>query len=114
MNPNSGIQKNLKSKTQSADSGLIPRCEASGKERICLHWHLASRIEMKLEIPCAGEEESGSQEFCDFEPCLKTNFGTSVNALPNFSTKMGEKKSSLRKNDIANLLVNARLGDVHK
>ncbi|GBN35681.1 hypothetical protein AVEN_64709-1 [Araneus ventricosus] len=30
---NGGIQKNLKSKTQSADSNLGPRCEASDKTK---------------------------------------------------------------------------------
>ncbi|GBL77857.1 hypothetical protein AVEN_143203-1 [Araneus ventricosus] len=92
-----GIQKNLKSKTQSADSNLRPRCEGSGKQRNCLHWNLASRLEMKLEIPRVGEEESGWQELCDFEPCLETNFGTFVNALFNFSTKMVGKNRSLDK-----------------
>ncbi|GBN98164.1 hypothetical protein AVEN_128729-1 [Araneus ventricosus] len=41
---NGGIQNNLKSKTQSAYSNLA-------KQRICLHWHHALRLEMKLEIP---------------------------------------------------------------
>ncbi|GBM19354.1 hypothetical protein AVEN_180177-1, partial [Araneus ventricosus] len=64
---------------------------------------------MKLEITRMGEEASVWQEFCDFEPCLKTNFGTSVNAFPNFLTKMSGKKPSLRTNGIDRLLVNARL-----
>ncbi|GBM13462.1 hypothetical protein AVEN_40403-1 [Araneus ventricosus] len=59
-----------------------------GKQRICLHWDLASRLEMKLEINRVEEEENGWEEFCDFEPCLKTNCGTSVNVLPNFSINM--------------------------
>ncbi|GBL70834.1 hypothetical protein AVEN_208060-1 [Araneus ventricosus] len=67
----------------------------AGKQRICLRWHLASRLEMKLEISRVGEDEFGWEEFCDFEPCFKTNFGTSVNALPNFSSKMGGKKTLL-------------------
>ncbi|GBN81707.1 hypothetical protein AVEN_146757-1 [Araneus ventricosus] len=29
----------------------------AGEQRICLHWDLASRLEMKLEIPSVGEEE---------------------------------------------------------
>ncbi|GBO02710.1 hypothetical protein AVEN_210489-1 [Araneus ventricosus] len=33
MIPNGGIQKNLKSKTQSADSNLRLRCEGSGKTK---------------------------------------------------------------------------------
>ncbi|GBO34303.1 hypothetical protein AVEN_91588-1 [Araneus ventricosus] len=66
-----------------------------GEQRIYLHWDLASRLEMKLEIlPCGGGGEKGWEEFCDFEPCLKTNFGTSVNDFPNFSTKMSEIQSS--------------------
>ncbi|GBN21263.1 hypothetical protein AVEN_33653-1 [Araneus ventricosus] len=48
---------------------------------------------MKLEIVRVGEEECGWEEFCDFEPCLETNFGTSANALPNFSTKMSGIKT---------------------
>ncbi|GBM18390.1 hypothetical protein AVEN_72733-1 [Araneus ventricosus] len=58
------------------------------KQRICLHWDLASRLEMKLRIPRLGEEENGCEEFCGLETCLKINFGISVNVLPNFSTKM--------------------------
>ncbi|GBN57019.1 hypothetical protein AVEN_99864-1 [Araneus ventricosus] len=97
---NGGIQKHLKSKTQSADSNLRPRCEGSGKTK-----------ELSTLTPRVGEEESGWQEFCDFEPCLKTNFGTSVNDLPNFSTKMGGwvETPSFRTNGIASLLVNAQL-----
>ncbi|GBN72172.1 hypothetical protein AVEN_55888-1 [Araneus ventricosus] len=64
------------------------------KQRICLHWDLASRLEMELEIPRFGEEECGWKEFYDFESCLKTNFGTSVNVLPNFSTKKGGIQTS--------------------
>ncbi|GBM57059.1 hypothetical protein AVEN_157025-1 [Araneus ventricosus] len=71
------------------------------KQRICLHWDLASRLEIKLEFPRVGEEEHGWEEFCDFEPCHKTNFGTSVIALPNFSIKMGGKITGLRANGIA-------------
>ncbi|GBM56208.1 hypothetical protein AVEN_47272-1 [Araneus ventricosus] len=52
------------------------------KQRICLHWDLASRLEIKLEIPRVGEEELGWEEFCDFEPYLKANFGTSGNDSP--------------------------------
>ncbi|GBO20234.1 hypothetical protein AVEN_120150-1 [Araneus ventricosus] len=29
----------------------------AGEQRICLHWDLASRLEMKLEIPLLGEEK---------------------------------------------------------
>ncbi|GBL85743.1 hypothetical protein AVEN_185336-1 [Araneus ventricosus] len=87
-----GIQKNLKSKTQSADSSLRLRCEGSGKTKDLPT--LAPRIEARK--PHVGKEESGWQEFCDFEPCVKTNFGTSVNALLNFSTKMGGEKTGLR------------------
>ncbi|GBL92822.1 hypothetical protein AVEN_144931-1, partial [Araneus ventricosus] len=54
----------------------------------------APRVEGRNEtrnLPCVGRGE-GWQEICDLEPCLKTDFGTSVNALPNFSTKMGGEK----------------------
>ncbi|GBN59719.1 hypothetical protein AVEN_253236-1 [Araneus ventricosus] len=86
MIPNSGIQKNLNSKTQSADSNL-----SKAKDLPTLAPRTEGRNETRnLRV---GEEESGWQEFCDFEPCLKTNFGTSVNALPNFSTKTGGEKN---------------------
>ncbi|GBO41349.1 hypothetical protein AVEN_137362-1 [Araneus ventricosus] len=90
---NGGIQKNLKSKTQSAYSNFRPRCEASGKTKDLRT--LTPRVEARNETrnPRVGEEESGWQEFCDFEPCLKTNFG----------------KTSFRTNGIANLLVNSQL-----
>ncbi|GBM64921.1 hypothetical protein AVEN_211840-1 [Araneus ventricosus] len=58
---NGGIRKNLKSKTQSADFNLGPRCEVSGKKRICLHWHLASRLEIKLEIPRVEKRSLGGK-----------------------------------------------------
>ncbi|GBM16935.1 hypothetical protein AVEN_267326-1 [Araneus ventricosus] len=89
-----GIPTNSKSKTPSADSNLGPRCEGSGKKRSCLHWDLASGLQMKLEIPRVEEEEGGWEEFSDFEPCLQTSFGTSVNDLPNFSTKMSGIQTS--------------------
>ncbi|GBM88345.1 hypothetical protein AVEN_17677-1 [Araneus ventricosus] len=72
--------------------GLDARVEV--KQYYCLDWDLASRLKMKLEIPPCGGRGVGWQEFYDFENCLKTNFGTSVNALPNFSTKMGGKNQS--------------------
>ncbi|GBN08510.1 hypothetical protein AVEN_111938-1 [Araneus ventricosus] len=78
-----GITKNSKSKTPSANSNFDLDARVARKQRICLHWDLALRLEMKLEIP-----------LCDFEPCLKTNFGTSVNDLPNFSTKMSGIQTS--------------------
>ncbi|GBO01250.1 hypothetical protein AVEN_209177-1 [Araneus ventricosus] len=68
---------------------------------------------MKLKIPRMGEEEFGWHEFFDFEPRLKTNFGASVNVLPNFLAKMGRKKSSLWTNGIPSLLVNAQLHMCH-
>ncbi|GBN68357.1 hypothetical protein AVEN_139874-1 [Araneus ventricosus] len=80
-----GIQKNSKSKTSSADSNLEPRCEASGtlKDLPTLEPTFKGRNETR-NPPCEGRE-CGWVDFCDFEPCLKTNFGTSVNALPYFS-----------------------------
>ncbi|GBO20343.1 hypothetical protein AVEN_182847-1 [Araneus ventricosus] len=44
---NGGIQKNLKSKTQSADSNLRPRCEGSGKTKDLPT--LAPRVEARNE-----------------------------------------------------------------
>ncbi|GBO25482.1 hypothetical protein AVEN_147032-1 [Araneus ventricosus] len=82
------IPANSKSKTSSADSNLGPRCEGSGKTKVLPS--LGPRVEARNETrnpPRLGKEECGWEEFCDFEPCLKTNFGTSVNVLPNFSTK---------------------------
>ncbi|GBM91027.1 hypothetical protein AVEN_198496-1 [Araneus ventricosus] len=83
---NGGIQKNLKSETQSADSNLRPRCEGSGKTKDLPT--LASIVEARNETrnPPRGGRGVWVAEFCDFEPCLKTNFGTSVNALRNFYT----------------------------
>ncbi|GBO38992.1 hypothetical protein AVEN_103922-1 [Araneus ventricosus] len=63
---------------------------------------------MKLKISRVGEGESGWVEFCDFEPCLKTNFGTSVKALPYFRIKWVEK-TGLGTNGIPSLLVNSQL-----
>ncbi|GBN47568.1 hypothetical protein AVEN_160757-1 [Araneus ventricosus] len=39
-------------------------------------------------------------EFCDFEPCLKTNFGASVSYVPHFSAWMDGEKASLWTNGI--------------
>ncbi|GBM18334.1 hypothetical protein AVEN_127791-1 [Araneus ventricosus] len=66
------------------------------------------RLEMKLE---ARNETRNllCGEFCDSEPCLKTNFGISVKALPNISTKMGGGKTVLGQMAYLNLLMNARL-----
>ncbi|GBN87069.1 hypothetical protein AVEN_202598-1 [Araneus ventricosus] len=50
------------------------------EQRICLHWNRESRVEMKLEISRVGKEKNGCIEFCDFELCRKTNFGTSFKA----------------------------------
>ncbi|GBN49045.1 hypothetical protein AVEN_189655-1 [Araneus ventricosus] len=94
---NNGIQTNSKFKTQSANSNLGSRCEAIGKTKDLPT--LAPRDEGRKEtriLPCGGEEEYEWVEFCDFEPCLRINFGTSVNALPNFSAKMGGEKISLK------------------
>ncbi|GBN63741.1 hypothetical protein AVEN_255052-1 [Araneus ventricosus] len=44
---NGGIQKNLKSKTHSADSNLRPRCEGSGKTKGLPT--LAPRVEARNE-----------------------------------------------------------------
>ncbi|GBN21776.1 hypothetical protein AVEN_108319-1 [Araneus ventricosus] len=59
MTRNGGIQKNLKSKTQSADSSLRPRCEGSGKGKDLptLAPHVEGRNETRN--PLVGEEEYG-------------------------------------------------------
>ncbi|GBM12363.1 hypothetical protein AVEN_211550-1 [Araneus ventricosus] len=85
------IQKNSKSKTPSTHSNLRPRCEASGtlKDLSTLEPRLEGRNETRnLRV---GGKECGWIEFLDFEPYLKTNFGTSVT------------------NGIASLLLNAQL-----
>ncbi|GBM87651.1 hypothetical protein AVEN_214152-1 [Araneus ventricosus] len=89
---NGGIQKILNSKTQFADCNLRPRLKSSGTSKDLPT--LGPRVEMRLEISRVGKEEDGWVDFCDFEPCLRTNFGTSVNDLPYFSTIMGGKKQS--------------------
>ncbi|GBM49726.1 hypothetical protein AVEN_206223-1 [Araneus ventricosus] len=68
---NGAIQKNLKSKAQSADPNLRPRCEGSGKTKDLPT--LTPRVEASNETrnPRVGEKEFGWQEFSDFEPCLK-------------------------------------------
>ncbi|GBM33482.1 hypothetical protein AVEN_55798-1 [Araneus ventricosus] len=84
---NGGIQKNLKFKTQSADSNLRPRCEASSKTKdLCT---LVPRDEGRNEtrIPYVGGRGDGWVQFFDFEPCLKTNCGTTVNAFLIFRLK---------------------------
>ncbi|GBM53798.1 hypothetical protein AVEN_180449-1 [Araneus ventricosus] len=92
-----GIQNNLKSKTQSADSDLRPRSEDSGKTKDLPT--MALRVEAGNETRNPPHGGRGVWvAICDFEPCLRTNFGTSVNALPNFSTKMGGKKIGFRTN----------------
>ncbi|GBM38253.1 hypothetical protein AVEN_47346-1 [Araneus ventricosus] len=86
-----------------------PRCEASGKTIVLprLGPHVEGRNGTR-NPPCGGRGESGEKN-CATEPSLKTNFGTSVNALPNFSTKMGGKKNGLRTTGLSSLLVNAQL-----
>ncbi|GBL91624.1 hypothetical protein AVEN_23673-1 [Araneus ventricosus] len=90
-----GIQKNSKSKRTSADSNLGPRCEASviSKDLPTLQPRFECSNKAR-NLPCEGRE-CRWVEFCDFEPCLKTNFRTYVNALPNFSIKIGGKKPFL-------------------
>ncbi|GBM49927.1 hypothetical protein AVEN_203961-2-1, partial [Araneus ventricosus] len=71
-----------------------PRCEASAKTIVLPR--LGPRVEARNETrnPTCGEEECGWQEFYDLEPGLETNFGISVNALPNSSTKICGKNWS--------------------
>ncbi|GBN07167.1 hypothetical protein AVEN_196694-1 [Araneus ventricosus] len=84
-----GIQNNSKSKTPYSDSNLGSRCEGSGETKVLPT--LGPRVEARNE----SRNPSCGEEFCDFEPCLKTNSGTSVNDLPNFSTKMSGIQTSL-------------------
>ncbi|GBM28128.1 hypothetical protein AVEN_224187-1 [Araneus ventricosus] len=69
---------------------LGPRLEGSGtsKDLPTLRPHVEDRNETRnLRV---GEEEGWWVDFCDFEPCLKTNFGNfSVNDGP---TRMDGKK----------------------
>ncbi|GBM18400.1 hypothetical protein AVEN_72740-1 [Araneus ventricosus] len=92
------FKNSLNSKTQSADSNLRPRLEGSGTSKHSPT--LGPRFEGRNETRNGGEEENGWVEFCDFEPFLKTNFGTSVNALPYFAIKMGGKETGLTRNGI--------------
>ncbi|GBL96755.1 hypothetical protein AVEN_111883-1 [Araneus ventricosus] len=59
------------------------------KQRICLHWDLASRLEMKLKTFRVGKRSVGGKNSATLKQTFKfkTNFGISVNVLPNFSTK---------------------------
>ncbi|GBM77861.1 hypothetical protein AVEN_24613-1 [Araneus ventricosus] len=79
-------------KKTSADWGS--RCEDSGRTKDLPT--LGPRFEARNKtrnLPCGGRSK-GWEEFCDFEPCLKTNFGSSVNDLPNFSTKISGMQTS--------------------
>ncbi|GBN61402.1 hypothetical protein AVEN_173807-1 [Araneus ventricosus] len=89
-----GIPTNSNSKTSSADSNLGPRCENSSKTKDLPT--LGPCIEARNETQNlrVGEEESRREEFCHFEPRLKTNFGTSTNVSLNFSTKMSGIQTS--------------------
>ncbi|GBM48363.1 hypothetical protein AVEN_37813-1 [Araneus ventricosus] len=90
----------LKIQNSIHDSILGPRCEGSGTTKDLPT--LEPRVEARKETqnPCVEEEKCEWDEFCVFEPCLKTDFGTSVNALPNISIKMCGKKV-LRTNGMA-------------
>ncbi|GBN72205.1 hypothetical protein AVEN_117733-1 [Araneus ventricosus] len=82
---NAGIQTNSKSNTSCADSNLAPRLEGRGtsKDLPTLRPRVEGRNE-SFSITRIGEE--GEVEFCDCEPCLKTDLGASVNDVPHFST----------------------------
>ncbi|GBM12667.1 hypothetical protein AVEN_46153-1 [Araneus ventricosus] len=77
--------KEQNSKTQSTDSNLRSPLEGSD----------ISKDLPTLGMRRVGEEEGGYVEFCNFEPCLKTNFGTSMNSLPYFSNKIDGEKTVL-------------------
>ncbi|GBL84412.1 hypothetical protein AVEN_117178-1 [Araneus ventricosus] len=103
------IQKISPTKYDMYQQNLGPRCEASGKIKDPPTSAPLDEGRDETRIPRMGEEEYGWVEFCDFESCLKTNFGRSMNALPNFSTEMGGEKTSLRTNGISRLHVNSQL-----
>ncbi|GBM36374.1 hypothetical protein AVEN_176068-1 [Araneus ventricosus] len=67
----------------------------AGKEMFCLDSVTTSRLKMKIEI-LRGGRGVGWEEVGDFETCLKTNSGTSVKDLSNFSTKIKEYKPVVR------------------
>ncbi|GBM86746.1 hypothetical protein AVEN_198515-1 [Araneus ventricosus] len=75
-----GIQRNSKSNTSCVDSNLGPRFEGSGtsKDLPALRPRVEGRNETR-NLTRREKRTSGWVEFCDFEPCLKTNFGASVN-----------------------------------
>ncbi|GBL91336.1 hypothetical protein AVEN_203488-1 [Araneus ventricosus] len=80
-------------------AGKLPRIEY-----FCLDCDLVSRLEMKFEISCVGEEEFWWQEFYDFEPCLRTNFGISVNAFFFHEISHIEQLGTLGRKEKANIL----------
>ncbi|GBL69826.1 hypothetical protein AVEN_207353-1, partial [Araneus ventricosus] len=45
-----GIPTDSKSNTSCADSNLEPQEKVEAQSKVCLHWDLASRVELKLEI----------------------------------------------------------------
>ncbi|GBN42559.1 hypothetical protein AVEN_89633-1 [Araneus ventricosus] len=56
---NGGIQKELKNRKLHPPIPLSDLdARLSAKQRICLHWHLTTRVEMKLEFPRVGGERS--------------------------------------------------------
>ncbi|GBN85016.1 hypothetical protein AVEN_149013-1 [Araneus ventricosus] len=87
------IHKNLKFKLIPIETNLRPRCEGSNKTKDLPT--LAPRVEAGNETrnpPRPPLEIHMKSLGCYFEPCLKTDFGTTVNTSSNCSTKMGEKK----------------------
>ncbi|GBM81017.1 hypothetical protein AVEN_138287-1 [Araneus ventricosus] len=86
-NGNAGVQTNSKSNTSCADSNLGPRLEDSdtSKDRPTLRPRVEGRNGTR-NLSVWEEEGLEWVEFCDFESCLKTNFGASVNDVPHFST----------------------------
>ncbi|GBM43095.1 hypothetical protein AVEN_188048-1 [Araneus ventricosus] len=72
--------KELTIQNSTRDSNLGHRCEARRKAIVLPR--LVPRVEARnytRNLPSGGRGD-GWEKFCDFEPCLKTNFGTSVNA----------------------------------
>ncbi|GBO27801.1 hypothetical protein AVEN_123475-1 [Araneus ventricosus] len=89
-NGKAGIPTISKSHTSCADFNLGSGCEGSGTSKDLPT--LRPRVEGENETQNLQRRGKGCVEFCDFEPCLKINFGVSVNGVPHFSTRMdGEK-----------------------
>ncbi|GBN90694.1 hypothetical protein AVEN_136421-1, partial [Araneus ventricosus] len=78
--PCSGPKGRIVGQERSLFPWVMPLVEARNETQNPLR----GDFEFMREVWVVYEKEYGWQKFGDFEPCLKANFGTSVNALPNF------------------------------